>query len=270
MSRRTASTTLCALLGFGLCLGISPAKAGSISLNTMPGMPAPGTPDNGYTAAFFTNSTINALTALPTGLVGGAPTPTSSGLPAGTTGFTPVVVGPNETYPITPSSWMANTTTSSWIGPNAHGASAGTSLPSPINGFGSTDSSPQGYYYYDKSFTLTTTAGASLSGGLWATDNNGISIYLNGHDEGYVSSGGHSFTSFSSFKINPADLVVGTNHIDFVVFNENFAPVHESPTGLRVEGAFSVLPEPSSMVLAALGAIGSIGYVLRRRTAKGG
>jgi hypothetical protein len=108
-------------------------------------------------------------------------------------------------------------------------------------------------------------------GGLWATDNNGISIWLNGHDEGNVTPG-TGFINFSSFSVNPADFVAGTNHIDFVVFNENFASIgvgHASPTGLRVEGSVSSIPEPSTMAVAVLGAIGFIGYGLRRRKAKG-
>jgi hypothetical protein len=266
MSRWIRFSTLCALLGLGLCLGASQAKADVVSLNTSPGLPAAGTPDtNGYTAAFFTNAAINALTTFPVGLVGGAPAPTASGLPAGTTAFTPVVVGPNGTFPIPP--WLNNTAASSWIGPGPHGNSAGSGLPAPINGFSSADSSPQGYYYYDKSFTLTSLSGVSLQGGLWATDNNGISIYLNGHNEGNVTPS-NGFISFSSFTVNPADFVLGVNHIDFVVFNENFTPVHSSPTGLDVQGTVVSVPEPSTMAIAALGAIGFVGYGLRRRKAR--
>jgi len=262
MKRSIGSSTLCALLGLGLCLGTSQAKA-DINISTSPGLPAAGTQDtNGYTAAFYTNSTINGLTSYPSGL-GSAPAPTASGLPAGTTTFTPVVVGPNGTFPVG-TNWLNNTTTSSWIGPNSVGAADGSGLPNPINGFSSSNSSPQGYYYYDKSFSLASATGNSLTGGLWATDNNGITIYLNGHDEGNVTSSG-GFVSFSSFSINSADFVAGTNHLDFVVFNENFTPVHSSPTGLNVEGTITSVPEPSTMAIAALGAIGFIGYGLRRR-----
>jgi len=268
MSRWIRSSTLCALLGLGLCLGTSPAKA-DISLNTSPGLPAAGTPDtNGYTAAFFTNSTIQALASFPVGLVGGAPVPTA-GLPGGTTSFTPKVVGPNGTFPVGPGQpWLANSAASSWIGPNSVGAGAGSGLPAPNAGFSSTDSAPQGYYYYDKSFSLASATGNSLTGGLWATDNNGITIYLNGHNEGDVtpSSG---FISFSSFSINAADFVAGANNLVFVVFNENFGTPHSSPTGLNVEGAITSVPEPSTMAIAGLGALGLIGYGLRRRKALG-
>jgi hypothetical protein len=254
------------LLGLGLCLGASPAKA-DISLNTAPGLPPPGsTHTNGYTAAFFTNPTINGFASFPSGLAGGAPAPTASGLPAGTMTFTPVVVGPNGTFPIPP--WLVNTGNSSWIGPNAHGAAAGSGLPNPINGFSATNSAPQGYFYYDKSFNLASTAGVSLTGGLWATDNNGISIFLNGHNEGNVTPS-NGFISFNLFSVHSSDFVTGTNHIDFVVFNENFKPVHASPTGLNVEGSIagpsSIVPEPSSMALAGLGALGLIGYGVRRK-----
>jgi len=262
------SLTLRALLGLGLCLGASQANA-DVSLNTSPGLPAAGTPDtNGYTASFFTNAAINALTSFPAGLVGGAPAPTAGGLPGGTTGFTPVVVGPNGTFPVG-TNWIANTNTSSWIGPNNHGQT-NSAIGNPINGFNPATSAPQGYFYYDKAFNLATTSGVSLSGGLWATDNNGISIYLNGHFEANVTPS-NGFVSFNSFSVNAADFASGTNHITFIVFNENFSPVHDSPTGVRVEGTVltGVIPEPSTMAIAGLGAIGFIGFGLRRRKAKG-
>jgi hypothetical protein len=268
MSRWIRFSTLCALLGLGLCLGTTPAMADPpISLNTSPGLPAAGTPDtNGYTSAFYTNATINAFTTFPTTpLQGGAPAPTASGLPAGANGYyTPVVVGPNGTFPVGPGQpWLPNTLSSSWIGPNNHGQSNAQTGP-PGNGFDPNTSAPQGYYYYDKSFTLTSTAGEAVTGGLWATDNNGIAIYLNGHFEGNTTPA-VGFTQFYPFTVNSADLVQGVNHIDFVVFNETFLPVHNSPTGLRVEGSVNVVPEPSTVAFAALGAIGFIGYGLRRR-----
>jgi len=269
MSRWISSSTLC--LGLGLCLGTSQAKA-DISLNTAPGLPSPGTGGlivtNGYTAGFFQNDAIKGLTSFPSGLVDGAPAPPpGGGLPTGlTTYFDPVVVGGG--FPIPP--WLANTAASSWIGPTKNGGAGTTALPDPNTGWSRTDSSPQGYFYYDKSFTVSST-GAHLVGGLWATDNNGISIYLNGHNEGNVTSGTTGFINFNSFSVNPADFVLGTNHIDFVVFNENFDSLghgHSSPTGLRVEGSV-VVPEPSTMAVAALGAIGFISYGLRRRKAMG-
>jgi hypothetical protein len=272
MTRLIRSSTLCALLGLGLCLGTPQAKA-DINLATSPGgggILSGGMPDNnGYTAGFYTDATVTGLTSFPAGL-GTAPAPDAGGLPAGlTTTFAPVVVGPNGTFPVG-TNWSANTTTSSWIGPNSVGAAGDNAvLASYLKpGFTADHSAPQGYFYYDKSFSLGSTSApaAHLVGGLWATDNNGISIYLNGTLEGAVNPG-TGFVSFSSFSVNPADFVVGTNHIDFVVFNENFDPAHFSPTGLRVEGSV-VVPEPSTMAIAALGAFGFIGYGLRRK-AKG-
>jgi hypothetical protein len=266
MSRWIRSSTLCAFLGLGLCLGTSQARA-DISLNTSPGMPAAGTPDtNGYTAGFYTDGTINGLTNYPSGL-STAPVPTSSGIPGAATAFTPVVVGPNGTFPIPP--WIPNSPASSWIGPTSNGAWV-SPLSKPINGFDPATSAPQGYYYYDKSFNLSTTTNAHLTGGLWSTDNNGISIYLNGQFEANATPF-NGFLNFNSFTVNSADFVPGMNHIDFVVFNENFTSTPgRSPTGLNVEGTVSNSPEPSTMAVAVLGAIGFLGYGLRRRKAKGG
>ena len=82
MSRWIGSSTLCALLGLGICLGTPQAKA-DISLNTSPGLPSPGTPDtNGYTASFYHDATTDAITSFPSGL-STAPVP-AVGLNCGT------------------------------------------------------------------------------------------------------------------------------------------------------------------------------------------
>jgi len=277
MSRWIRSSTLCALLGLGLCLGTSPAKA-DINISTSPGLPAGGTADPIYTAAFYTNTAILGIPGpvFPTGFVDGAPAPGPGGLPTSAgpapgavlVGFTPVVV-PNGGFPIPP--WVSDTTSSSWIAPTATGGSTSALAPYLATGFSAATSAPQGYFYYNTSFTLASATGNSLTGGLWATDNNGIAIYLNGNAEGSFVPGSTGFISFSSFLINPNDFVKGANNLTFVVFNENFPPAtnHESPTGLNVEGAITSVPEPSTLAIAGLGALGMIGYGLRRRKALG-
>ena len=163
MSRWIGSSTLCALLGLGLCLGTPQAKA-DINLATAPGLPGAGlTSTNGYTAAFYTDATINALTSGPTGFVGGATAPSATGAPpAGSVAFTPKVVGTDGVFPTPP--WILNTAASSWIGPNSVGATTGSGLPNPINGFNPATSAPQGYFYYDKSFDLSTTTARAPHG----------------------------------------------------------------------------------------------------------
>ena len=101
------------------------------------------------------------------------------------------------------------------------GPGLGSGLPAPRSGYSASTSAPQGYYYYNTSFTLASGTSSSLTSGPWATENNGISIYLNGVDEGNTTPGDTGFIAFSSFSINPADFVAGaTNNLTFVVFNE--------------------------------------------------
>ena len=67
--------------------------------------------------------------------------------------------------------WVANTSTSQWISPDAHGATE-----------------PDGLYVFQMTFDLTGyDASTALISGLWATDNDGLDIKLNGVSTGYTT-----------------------------------------------------------------------------------
>jgi hypothetical protein len=107
--------------------------------------------------------------------------------------------------------WLGNNATSKWIGPTAR-----------------TTGASDGNYVYRFSFDLIdmdpTTA---FLMGRWTSDNQGISILLNGASTG-LSQPGHIWT-LNSFIITNG-FVSGSNSLDFVV--KNYLPDH---TGLRVD-----------------------------------
>jgi hypothetical protein len=177
--------------------------------------------------------------------------------------FSPVTVGPG--FPI--GAWFANGPNSSWIGPTANGAAGAVGTPATLASFVNTGagydpatSSPQGFFAYTTTFALSGPP-TSLTGLQWASDNQGVAIYLNGKNEGFVNPG--DFTKFTPFGLNTADFVVGTNSLTFVVFNEEFGSAHFSPTGVRIEGIIGI-PEPWSLTLAA-SALPIFGLVWARR-----
>jgi hypothetical protein len=152
---------------------------------------------------------------------------------------------PVDGFPIPP--WLANSSTSRWIGP-ADGNDA--------NG-------PPGNYTYRTTFDLTgfdeTTA---MIAGLWATDNTGIDILINGTSvgAGQLATG---FDVFTPFTIDTG-FISGINTLDFVMANG--APT--GPTALRVElsgfAAPAAVPEPASIALWTMLGLGLVGMGLRR------
>ncbi|MCG8450346.1 MAG: hypothetical protein MI725_12315 [Pirellulales bacterium] len=152
-----------------------------------------------------------------------------------------------------PTSWIANTTQSQWIGPNANGMSTHFS----------------GTYVYRLFFDLTgfdeTTA---VIQGSWASDN-GSQIVLNGVSTGNNHSGGSgAFSAFDTFTIS-SGFVPGLNNISIHVTNLDsggFPITMRTQTGLQVAQlsglAERVIPEPASCILF----IGSgIGLLAMRR-----
>lgn len=145
-------------------------------------------------------------------------------------------------FPLPP--WLADNSTSAWIGPVGDGALDGSI----------------GAYDYRLTFSLAglNAATATISG-LWATDNDGADILINGISTGQTTPFGgftfHSFTIGSGF-------VAGTNTLDFIVNNGG------GPTGLRVElsgtAAADGIPEPASWALMILG-FGGVGAGVRAR-----
>lgn len=114
-------------------------------------------------------------------------------------------------FPIVAGPWLANDAVSKWIGPAFNTSAA----------FG-------GDYTYRVTFDLTgfdpTTA---TVGGLWASDNDGIGILVNGAPTGNLNTQG--FGGATAFQINPGSFVSRLNTIDFVVNNAS-----AGFTGLRV------------------------------------
>ncbi len=154
-------------------------------------------------------------------------------------------------FPIGP--WLANNSTSRWIGP--------ANNPSSPN-------DPAGTYTYTTTFDLTGyVASSALIIGRWATDNQGSNILINTFSTGQTAAG---FTGWTSFSIDPTKLVSGLNTLTFVVLNG--VQSSGNPTGLRVEfttATASPVPLPAPLLLFATG-LGVFGLYSRRKKQKAG
>ena len=124
--------------------------------------------------------------------------------PAGA--VTPAVTTPGTGWP---GGWVANTTTSRWIGPNTPSATG-----------------PIGEYTYKTTFTLPNFSKALIVGEL-STDDQVTDILINGISAGNPKLLG-SWTTVSQFSISRG-FVVGINTIEFKVSNSG-----GGPTGLRI------------------------------------
>lgn len=147
--------------------------------------------------------------------------------PAGSNNI-PAIVENSTVWPIVAGPWLAESTTSKWIGPqpdsNAPPA-AGTKVDAGAG---------PGIYTYRTTIDLTGYAPASaIVSGRWTSDNNGVAILVNGKATGIVGAG--NFVAYESFTFDDvkADFVNGVNTIDFQVLNAGDTP---GPTGLRVDG----------------------------------
>jgi len=151
-------------------------------------------------------------------------------------GFTPVVVE-DGVYPIIPGAWVADDPAASWIAPNVHGQSSASLAPfvSPSDGWTPTTSSPQGLFYYTARFDVAPGSHPRLEGGSWASDNQGLAVFLNGVRQ--AEPGGVGGVSMTPFTLDQADFVDGPNTLTFVLFNEEYSPGRTSPSGIRVEGS---------------------------------
>jgi hypothetical protein len=137
------------------------------------------------------------------------------------------VVEDSTVFPISDGTWLRDTDTSKWIGPELNTAADAI-----------------GIYTYRTVVDLTGRDPKTvvILGG-WATDNTGNDILVNGVSTGNTQSPGfNAYTPFAIYGTNTT-FVAGTNTIDFVV--ENVAAV--GYTGLRVEIQQSnVLPAGSN------------------------
>ncbi len=149
--------------------------------------------------------------------------------------------------PISDGTWLFNTATSKWIGPEFYTNNAPGTPPEYV-------------YRYILNLAGYDPATAELHG-YWATDNTGI-IYFNENPTGNTCSG---FASLTAFSIT-SGFVPGINFLDFHVGNGG-----TGFTGLRVETlagtAQSGVPEPATLTLLALG---GLSIVARRRRGRAG
>ena len=139
-----------------------------------------------------------------------------------------------------PGGYQPDSSTAQWIGPVADGSSI-------------TGDRGQGTIIYSTSFDLTgmNPATASITG-HWITDDNGLTILINGQNSGNAPT---TVEQIAPFSIT-SGFQPGINTLDFVVFNTGGA------TGLFVEMSGSATPEPASLSLLGFGVMG---LLARRR-----
>jgi len=124
-------------------------------------------------------------------------------------------------------------------------------------------------YTYTLTFDLS---GYDLSSvyisGIWATDNEGISLFLNGVDMGY-SAGQTSFSNQNPEQFTlSSGFKEGDNTLAFTVFNQSGPS--GNPTGLRVEflsASASAIPEPSTYALV-FGGLALALFLIRKPSKK--
>ncbi|WP_367871437.1 Ig-like domain-containing protein [Luteolibacter sp. Populi] len=127
-----------------------------------------------------------------------------------------------------PTAWIANSTTSKWIGPRVDTALAA--------GAPALDTEVAGTYVYRTTLDLTNFDLSTVKvTGRWSSDNIGTEIRVNGTPVGFANTVGNTFAAYVPFAINngafPGLLTGGVNTFDFVVNNAT-----NGFTGLRLDG----------------------------------
>lgn len=148
-----------------------------------------------------------------------------------------------------PGTWVPASGSSGWVWRDNQGQPTGTGA-NPL------------VYTFRYTFALTSNLDPNtvLISGQWATDNEGNDILVNGVSTGQSSPG---YTSFTGFSLN-SNFRAGNNTIDFVVTDWG------NIGGFRLEWISAdanllATPEPSSMVLIALGLAGIVFGRVRTR-----
>lgn len=159
-----------------------------------------------------------------------------------------------------PPSWADNTGTAQWISidPNAN------------------RDFPNGTYTFRTTFTIDPAGGFDLAtatiAGVLRTDDR-VQIFLNGKYTGIElppgTGSGYLPSVLSPFLIQ-SGFVLGTNTLDFVIFN---TPTGPTPVGLQVtaitgvvsKGGVSAVPEPTTLLLLGTGLAGLAASLRRKR-----
>jgi len=147
--------------------------------------------------------------------------------------------------------WLDNTSVSKWIAPRFNSQ------------FAAGGADEAGNYTYRTTFDLTglDPSTASISG-LWATDNAGLDIFLNGQPTGNPNPA--QFGSFTPFTIGAGSpFVFGVNTLDFQLNNSAVGY-----TGLHVQftnATAMIIPEPTTLLIWSLLAGLGVGLRWRRR-----
>ncbi len=141
--------------------------------------------------------------------------------------------------PIPP--WLPDDSLSDWIGPGLSYNGTTWQLQSPA---------ATGNYDYQTTFMLTS-AGSYTITGQWSAAAYGYDILWDSNSTGDVTTGSPDYSYLTPFSITGKG-AVGLHTLDFLVDNNTANPT--AMTGLRVE--FTATPEPSTLVLLSVGAIG--------------
>ena len=167
------------------------------------------------------------------------------------------VVNISGLFPLVNASWAwaPDSLTSEWI----------SLTPGNTLSGGNLYSEPAGTYVYETSFVLPKDFTSAQLSGIWSTDNLGSAVTLNGNPGSGVAPTGDNPFPTGSFSFTNSDFVVGTNHLDFTVYN--IPQDIGNPEGLRVEVTGTYVPEPGFYGVLALGLTGLVAALRRHRVA---